>query len=65
METESQVQSYVKKFLPQLMEKYCDLKKIDKIYQANEHINDIVLTMSQNIIKTQQNHETLKVIIYI
>ena len=63
METETQVQAFTKRFLPQTMEKFCDLRKIDKLYVANEHVHEIAQTMSEALLKTQKNAEALRVII--
>lgn len=61
METDSVVKNHTKRYLPKLLERYSDLRKIDKLYQANEKVAQIQSTMADNINKVMVNSDSLDV----
>jgi len=61
MESDITVSGHTKRYVPKLMEKYCDLKKVDKIYAAQENVNEITSIMSENLRKASVNAESLNV----
>ena len=61
MESDLTIQSHTKRYVPKLLEKYCDLKKIDKVYAAQENVSEIQNIMADNLIKAQASSEKLDV----
>jgi len=61
LETEATIKRHTDRYLPKLLEKYCDLNKVDKIGAATSHFEGITMTMSENIQKTQLNAQKMQV----
>ncbi len=61
MESDITVSAHTKRYVPKMMEKYCDLKNVDKIYQANEKVSEITAVMGENLRKASVNAENLNV----
>jgi len=61
MESDITVSGHTKRYVPKLMEKYSDLKNVDKIYAAQESVQEITTIMGENLRKASVNAESLHV----
>jgi len=61
MESDITVSAHTKRYVPKMMEKYCDLKSVDKLYAANEKVSEITTIMGENLRKASVNAENLNV----
>jgi len=61
LESDLTVQSHSRKYLPKIVNKFSDLKSVDKLYAAQENVNQIQNVMAENIKKTVQNQQRLEV----
>lgn len=60
MESDITVSAHTKRYVPKLMEKYCDLKSVDKLYAANQQVSEITTIMGENLRKASVNAENLQ-----
>jgi len=59
MESDITVSAHTKRYVPKLMEKYCDLKSVDKLYAANQQVSEITSIMGENLRKASVNADNL------
>lgn len=60
-ETESNIHKTVKKPVQESVKKYDDLKSLDKLYAAQEKVNEITDVMQENTKKMLENVQSVEV----